>query len=81
MKNLSTSSDPSPIETVVSFNCRIETGEKVKVILLGVDEKGRHYDFADGTAAIPLDELHRVMIKAKQHDQAHYRKVLKGKGL
>ena len=81
MKSRSISSNPDEIETVVSFNCRVETGQKIKVVLLGVNEKNQHYDFFDATEAVPLDEKHILEIKARHHVQGHYRKLLKGKGL
>jgi hypothetical protein len=74
---MSLNSKPEDLETVVSFNCRIETGEKIRVVLLAVDAQGKHFDFVDGTKAIPLDELQRVAIKARHHSEGHYRKEIK----
>lgn len=72
-----TSSDD--LECVVSFNCRVETGEKIKVVLLGVKD-GKHFDFFDATDATPIDEMNILQIKAKHMKQDYYRAVNKRKG-
>jgi hypothetical protein len=73
--------DPRSYEAVVSFNCRVETGEKIRVVLLGVDKNNRHYDFFDATDAVPLDEKQILEIKATQNKRDYYQTLRRRIGL
>jgi hypothetical protein len=63
-----------PIECVVSFNCRVEGQDPIKVVLLGVTKEGKYFDAFDATDVVPKDELAVLRIKARHQKENFYRR-------